>query len=105
VAIVAIGIAFGAQWSGVILPGVAASGSLALTYVTITIARLLREQEQTAILTRTFGRYVSLQILDHILPTRARGNFGAERCDRTILFCRYSRLHLDLRSLLAGTGR
>jgi len=66
-AIGVIGVAFGAKWSVVLLPGVAALGSFVGTCVTITVARLLREQEQTAILMRAFGRYVSPQILDHTL--------------------------------------
>jgi adenylate cyclase len=82
----ALAIAFGAQAGGILLHGVGASSALALTYVTITVAKLLREQEQTAMLTRTFGRYVSPQILDHILAHPERVHLGGERRDLTILF-------------------
>jgi adenylate cyclase len=83
---IAMGVVFAAQSGGLLLPGVAATSSLALTYVTITVAKLLREQEQTAMLTRTFGRYVSPQILDHILAHPELVHLGGERRDLTILF-------------------
>ncbi len=83
---VALAIGYAAASHGVIVPNVAAASSLALTYVTITVKKFIAEQEQTAMLRTTFGRYVSPQILDHILSHPERVHLGGERREMTILF-------------------
>jgi adenylate cyclase len=72
--------------SGVVLHSVAAANSIALTYITITAFKLIAEQHQTAELRATFGRYVSPQILQHILAHPESVRLGGERRDLTILF-------------------
>lgn len=70
----------------VIIPTVAGAASIALTYVVITVIKLTFEQRQTAMLRTTFGRYVSPQILQHILAHPEKVQLGGERRDLTILF-------------------
>jgi adenylate cyclase len=83
---IALAIGYAASSNGVIVPNVAAASSLALTYVAITVTKFIAEQEQTAMLRTTFGRYVSPQILDHILSHPERVHLGGERREMTILF-------------------
>lgn len=71
---------------GLIVPTVAGATSVALTYVVITVIKLTFEQRQTAMLRTTFGRYVSPQILTHILAHPEKVHLGGERRDLTILF-------------------
>jgi adenylate cyclase len=71
---------------GWIVPAVAGATSTALTYVVITVIKLTLEQRQTAMLRTTFGRYVSPQILTHILAHPEKVQLGGERRDLTILF-------------------
>jgi adenylate cyclase len=72
--------------AGFIVPTFAALLTIALTFVVITILNFMTEQEQTALLKTTFGRYVSPQILDHILAHPEKVHLGGERRDLTILF-------------------
>ena len=72
--------------AGIIVPTVAALLTIALTFVVITVINFIAEQEQTALLKTTFGRYVSPQILDHILAHPEKVHLGGERRDLTILF-------------------
>ncbi|HWS73108.1 MAG TPA: adenylate/guanylate cyclase domain-containing protein, partial [Thermoanaerobaculia bacterium] len=72
--------------AGIIIPTVAALLTIALTFVVITILNFIAEQEQTALLKTTFGRYVSPQILTHILAHPEKVHLGGERRDLTILF-------------------
>jgi adenylate cyclase len=77
---------FAALSAGIIAPTVAAATSILLTYVAITVYKFTAEQRQTAQLRATFGRYVSPQILDHILSHPESVHLGGERRDLTILF-------------------
>lgn len=72
--------------AGWIVPAVAAATSTALTYLVITVIKLTYEQRQTAMLKTTFGRYVSPQILQHVLAHPEKVQLGGERRDLTILF-------------------
>ena len=72
--------------AGLVLSSVAAASSIALTYITITAVKFTAEQRQTAELRATFGRYVSPQILQHILAHPESVQLGGERRDLTILF-------------------
>ena len=85
---VAIWIAAGyiALRGGIALNSVAAASSIALTYITITAVKFTAEQRHTAELRATFGRYVSPQILEHILAHPESVHLGGERRDLTILF-------------------
>jgi len=71
---------------GLIIHTVAAATSIALTYVTVTVVKFTAEQRHTAELRATFGRYVSPQILEHILAHPESVQLGGERRDLTILF-------------------
>ena len=71
---------------GLIVHTVAAATSIALTYVTVTVVKFTAEQRHTAELRATFGRYVSPQILEHILAHPESVQLGGERRDLTILF-------------------
>ena len=71
---------------GIALNAVAAANSIALTYITITAVKFTAEQRHTAELRATFGRYVSPQILQHILAHPESVHLGGERRDLTILF-------------------
>ena len=81
-----LGIGYFALREGIIVPNVAASSSIALTYIVITATKLLFEQQQTAMLKTTFGHYVSPQILDHVLARPDKVQLGGERREMTILF-------------------
>ena len=71
---------------GLIVHTVAAATSIAFTYITITVVKFMAEQRHTAELRATFGRYVSPQILEHILAHPESVHLGGERRDLTILF-------------------
>ena len=77
---------YGALVAGYHVPTFTAAVAIALTYVVITVFNFVREQQQTALLKTTFGRYVSPQILDHILDHPEKVRLGGERRDLTILF-------------------
>ncbi|MEO8033586.1 MAG: adenylate/guanylate cyclase domain-containing protein [Acidobacteriota bacterium] len=72
--------------SGIVIPTVAIALAIALTYIVITVLNFVAEQHQTAVLRTTFGRYVSPQILVHILAHPEKVRLGGERRDLTILF-------------------
>ena len=72
--------------SGITAPTVAAIAAILMTYVVITVVKFTAEQKQTAVLRATFGRYVSPQILEHILAHPEKVQLGGERRDLTILF-------------------
>ncbi|HYO76697.1 MAG TPA: CHASE2 domain-containing protein, partial [Thermoanaerobaculia bacterium] len=84
VAVLAIG--YAALVAGVAVPAFTAAVALALTYVVITTVKFVQEQRQTALLKATFGRYVSPQILEHVLAHPEKVELGGERRDLTILF-------------------
>jgi class 3 adenylate cyclase/CHASE2 domain-containing sensor protein len=71
---------------GWIVPAFTAAIAVALTYVVLTVLKFVAEQQQTALLRATFGRYVSPQILDHILAHPEKVHLGGERRELTILF-------------------
>jgi len=77
---------YGALAAGLMVPAFTATLAVALTYIVITVLRFIEEQRQTALLKMTFGRYVSPQILDHILAHPEKVHLGGERRDLTILF-------------------
>ena len=77
---------FFALQHGVVIRGVAGMSSVALTWVAITAVEFAAEQRQTQQLKTTFGRYVSPQILTHILAHPEKVQLGGERRDLTILF-------------------
>jgi adenylate cyclase len=81
-----LGIGFGALASGLVVRTVAGLTSIALTFVVITVVKFVEEQQQTVLLRTTFGRYVSPQILEHILAHPEKVHLGGERRDLTILF-------------------
>jgi class 3 adenylate cyclase/CHASE2 domain-containing sensor protein len=83
---VVIAAGYGALAAGFHVPAFTTSVALVLTYVVITVFNFVREQRQTALLKTTFGRYVSPQILDHILDHPEKVQLGGERRDLTILF-------------------
>jgi adenylate cyclase len=78
--------AFIALQHGLVIRGVAGMSSIALTWVAITAVEFAAEQRQTLQLKTTFGRYVSPQILTHILAHPEKVQLGGERRDLTILF-------------------
>jgi len=80
------GATFFALQQGVVIRGVAGMSSVALTWVVITAVEFAAEQRQTQQLKTTFGRYVSPQILTHILAHPEKVQLGGERRDLTILF-------------------
>jgi adenylate cyclase len=82
----ALAIVYGAANAGRILPIFGIVASLALTYVVLTVINIVAEQEQTRMLRATFGRYVSPQILVHILAHPEKVQLGGDRRDLTILF-------------------
>ncbi|MDQ3282341.1 MAG: adenylate/guanylate cyclase domain-containing protein [Acidobacteriota bacterium] len=81
-----VAIGYAALVAGYALPAFTACIALALTYIVITVVKFVAEQQQTALLKMTFGRYVSPQILDHILDHPEKVQLGGERRDLTILF-------------------
>jgi adenylate cyclase len=90
IAIVSLGLAAAAGYlllrSGIVIPTVAIGTAIALTYVVNTVLSFVAEQRQSQLLKATFGRYVSPQILDHILAHPEKVRLGGERRDLTILF-------------------
>lgn len=60
--------------------------ALLATWAGITVHRVVIEQRQSRYLKSTFGRYVSPQILDHILAHPEKVELGGDRRDLTILF-------------------
>ena len=91
VAILSIAIVLGIGYAalaigGWIVPAFTAAVAIALTYVVLTVLKFVAEQHQTALLRATFGRYVSPQILDHILAHPEKVHLGGERRELTILF-------------------
>ena len=70
----------------VILFSVAPLLSILLSWILITVQRMIAEQEQSRQLKATFGRYVSPQILEHILAHPEKVELGGERRELTILF-------------------
>jgi adenylate cyclase len=85
VALVALA-GYGLLRSGITAPTVAAIAAIVMTYVVITVVKFTAEQKQTAVLRATFGRYVSPQILEHILAHPEKVKLGGERRDLTVLF-------------------
>jgi adenylate cyclase len=81
-----LAIIYASAGAGWILPAFGSLASLALTYVVLTVINIVAEQQQTAVLRTTFGRYVSPQILVHILAHPEKVQLGGERRDLTILF-------------------
>ena len=77
---------FVALSAGLIIPTVAGASSIALTFIVVTVVKFTAEQRQSLVLKRTFGRYVSPQILEHILAHPEKVELGGERRDLTILF-------------------
>jgi adenylate cyclase len=77
---------FAALSAGIVAPTMAATSAILVTYVVVTVVKFTAEQRQTALLRATFGRYVSPQILDHILEHPESVHLGGERRDLTILF-------------------
>ena len=71
---------------GWIVPAFTLSIAIALTYIVLTVLKFIEEQHQTALLRATFGRYVSPQILEHILAHPEKVHLGGERRELTILF-------------------
>jgi adenylate cyclase len=64
------------------------SGSVATlgAFLTITLLNFIAEQRETLQLRTTFGRYVSPQILEHVLAHPESVQLGGQRRDLTILF-------------------
>jgi adenylate cyclase len=85
IALVAAG-GYAALAAGLMVPAFTVAIAVALTYVVLTVLKFIEEQQQTALLKMTFGRYVSPQILDHILAHPEKVHLGGERRDLTILF-------------------
>ncbi|HEX7155352.1 MAG TPA: adenylate/guanylate cyclase domain-containing protein [Thermoanaerobaculia bacterium] len=71
---------------GLVVPAMTAITATALTYITLTVVNFMAEQRQSAMLKTTFGRYVSPQILDHILAHPEKVQLGGERRELSILF-------------------
>lgn len=70
----------------IIFFGVAPALAILLTWAGLTVQRLVAEQKQSRLLKTTFGRYVSPQILEHILAHPEKVDLGGERRELTILF-------------------
>lgn len=70
----------------IIFFGVAPALAILLTWSGLTVQRLVAEQKQSRLLKTTFGRYVSPQILEHILAHPEKVDLGGERRELTILF-------------------
>ena len=77
---------YAALLAGIVAPAVTIIVAVALTWIVITVLKFVEEQQQTALLRATFGRYVSPQILEHILDHPEKVHLGGERRDLTILF-------------------
>jgi adenylate cyclase len=78
--------AYGLLFLGLVMPSVAGISTIALTYGATTITKYIAEQAHSAQLRATFGRYVSPQILTHILANPDKVQLGGERRELTILF-------------------
>lgn len=83
---VILGGAYGALSAGHVLPAVSGAATLGLTYLAVTVVKYIAEQAHSAQLQATFGRYVSPQILTHILAHPEKVRLGGERRELTILF-------------------
>jgi adenylate cyclase len=81
-----IGAGYLALTRGLVVPAFTAAAAVAITYVLITVLNFVAEQRQSAVLRTTFGRYVSPQILEHVLAHPEKVELGGERRDLTILF-------------------
>ncbi|MEA2490401.1 MAG: adenylate cyclase [Acidobacteriota bacterium] len=71
---------------GFVVPAFTAAATIALTHIVITVVSFVAEQKQTAVLKTTFGRYVSPQILEHVLAHPEKVHLGGERRELSILF-------------------
>jgi adenylate cyclase len=76
-------LALGAGW---VAQPVAGSVATVAAFLTITLFNFIYEQRETLQLRTTFGRYVSPQILEHVLAHPESVELGGERRDLTILF-------------------
>ena len=71
---------------GLVVPAFTGAAAIALAFVVITVVSFVAEQKQTAVIRTTFGRYVSPQILEHVLAHPEKVELGGERREMTILF-------------------
>jgi adenylate cyclase len=71
---------------GLVVPAFTAAAAIALAFMVITVVSFVAEQKQTAVIKTTFGRYVSPQILEHVLAHPEKVELGGERREMTILF-------------------
>ncbi len=71
---------------GIIIRTAAGAGSIVGTFIVVTTVKFVYERRHSAELKATFGRYVSPQVLDHILAHPELLHLGGERRDLTILF-------------------
>ena len=69
-----------------LLQGVGPSLAAVLAWTGVTGARFVIERRRSEQLRATFGRYVSPQILEHLLEDPSRVRLGGERREITILF-------------------
>jgi adenylate cyclase len=72
--------------SGWIVQGAPPLAATVLVFIITTILKFVAEQDKTRELRRTFGRYVSPQILEHILAHPEKVDLGGDRVDLTVLF-------------------
>ena len=72
--------------AGWIVQPMAGSIATIAAFLAITLFNFIYEQRETLQLRTTFGRYVSPQILDHVLAHPESVQLGGERRDLTILF-------------------
>lgn len=88
--VVALGAAFAASFAaleaGWIVPAIPPAFAIAVAWAAILVTRFIAEQRRSLQLKNIFGRYVSPQILDHILEHPNNVELGGERRDLTILF-------------------
>jgi adenylate cyclase len=71
---------------GIIVPTAAPLSAFLLTFVGSTAAGIVAEQSRTKQLRGVFGKYVSPQVLEHILENPDRVELGGHRVELTILF-------------------
>ena len=81
-----VGSGYLALRAGWVLQPLAGSMATVAAFLTITLFNFIYEQRETLQLKTTFGRYVSPQILDHVLAHPESVRLGGERRDLTILF-------------------
>jgi adenylate cyclase len=81
-----LGSAYLALDRGIIVFSAAPLIAIALSFTGSTVLRFLAEQDQSRQIKRTFGKYVSPQILEYILDHPERVELGGDRVDLTILF-------------------